>query len=125
MHQTLTLGGPKVDVAVTAQLSVRERIAAEIEASETVSTRVIQSDGLLMVHAIAKPVGEYWDIAYAGGARGEEIAELADLEERVYKRYGLRLQDIVMERQEIDRPHPLFPFSASHTYVRLCPKVAL
>ncbi|MDH6705393.1 hypothetical protein P3T27_002103 [Kitasatospora sp. MAA19] len=100
-------------------------VAAEIARSETISVNVVRSDHLLMVHHIASGVGEYWDISYANCLSELEILELVDLEERLLVRTGSRLADLVVERIEEPRPHPLFPASSSYTYVRLCPKVAL
>jgi hypothetical protein len=108
------------DMQVTSRLAVLD----EIESSKTIRTRITQDTNLLIVHSIANPVGEYWDIAYGDNLSDREIQDLVDLEERVWKDYGVLLIDITIERQENQFPHPLFPSSPNHTYVRLCPKVA-
>jgi hypothetical protein len=108
------------DMQVTSRLAVLD----EIESSKTIRTRITQDENLLIVHSIASPVGEYWDIAYGDNLSDREIQDLVDLEERVWKDYGVRLIDITIERQENRFPHPLFKSSPNHTYVRLCPKVA-
>jgi hypothetical protein len=108
------------DMQVTSRLA----LLAEIDASKTIRTRITQDENLLIVHTIANPVGEYWDIAYGDNLSDPEIQELLDLEERVWKDYGVLLIDVTIERQENQFPHPLFPSSPNHTYVRICPKAA-
>ncbi|MFJ2187815.1 hypothetical protein ACIOJE_07570 [Kitasatospora sp. NPDC087861] len=54
-----------------------------------------------------------------------EISEMVDLEERIFRTFGFRLRDIEVEREEIPRPHPHLSGGTAHTFVRLCPKVAL
>ncbi|MGW2539329.1 hypothetical protein ACWC5I_00270 [Kitasatospora sp. NPDC001574] len=100
-------------------------MAAQIAHSETRSSNVIQTESLAIAHHIATEVGEYWDIVYAGCINDDEIDELVDLEERVFQRYGVRLERLVVERKESARPHPWFPHCDSYTYVRLCPRMAL
>ncbi|MFF1908635.1 hypothetical protein [Kitasatospora sp. NPDC058218] len=111
--------------SLPAVLPRRELVAAEIEASKTVSTRVVRSDSLLIIHHEACPVGEYWDICYGNDLTDAEILEFIDLENEVLARISARLRDIEVERQENDWPHPYFPDSPRHTYVRLCPKVVV
>ncbi|WP_406153588.1 hypothetical protein OH797_31965 [Streptomyces anulatus] len=111
--------------APSAQVERRLTALEQIESSQTIRTKITQGQHLLVVHSIADPVGEYWDIAYGDLISAEEISEFIDLEERVWKDYGVRLIDITVERQENPWPHPMFPDCASHTYVRLCPKAAL
>ncbi|MFM9464125.1 hypothetical protein ACKI1K_14900 [Streptomyces scabiei] len=108
----------------TSQVERRLAVLDLIESSKTIRTRITQDDNLLIVHSIADPVGEYWDVAYGDNLSSQEIQDLVDLEERVWKDYGVRLIDITVERQENRFPHPLFS-SPNHTYVRLCPKAAL
>ncbi|MGW0876683.1 hypothetical protein ACWD3Z_40340 [Streptomyces sp. NPDC002740] len=95
-----------------------------IESSKTLKTKITRDDNLLMVHTIATGVGEYWDIAYGEYLSDGEIDELVNLEERVWKDYGVRLIEVTIDRQENDFPHPMFQNSKRHTYVRICPKVA-
>jgi hypothetical protein len=108
-----------------AQVKRRLTVLDEIESSSTVRTKITQDENLLIIHSIAHPVGEYWDIAYGDNLSDREIQDLVDLEERVWKDYGVLLVDITVERQENGFPHPLFKSSPNHTYVRLCPKAAL
>lgn len=114
----LSLASPNTEV------ERRLTVLDQIESSQTVQTRITRDDNLLMVHTIATEVGEYWDIAYGEHLSDHEIEELVNLEERVWRDYGVRLIDITVDRQENDFPHPLFHNSKHHTYVRLCPKAA-
>lgn len=107
------------------RLASRLAVLREIEEGETIKTRVIHSDNYLIVHHISTRVGEYWDLAYGDSLSDNEFEELVDLEEKVFKRYGVRAKDIAVLREENPWPHPMFPASEAHTYVRLCPKVVL
>ncbi|MFC9231342.1 hypothetical protein ACFTZI_20655 [Streptomyces decoyicus] len=120
------MAGTVISLAVP-NIKVVRRLAAleQIESSNTIQTRVTRDDNLLIIHSIASPVGEYWDVTYGEHLSDREIEELVDLEERVWKYYGVRLIDITVERQENRFPHPMFRNSKHHTYVRLCPKAAL
>lgn len=119
------MAGTVLSLAVpNTQVERRLAVLDLIEASNTIQTRITRDDNLLMVHTIATGVGEYWDITYGENLSDGEIQELVNLEERAWRDYGVRLIDITVERQENDFPHPLFPNSKHHTYVRLCPKAA-
>ncbi|MFE4513779.1 hypothetical protein ACFRMQ_06205 [Kitasatospora sp. NPDC056783] len=100
-------------------------MAAQIADSKTIEVRLTQAENLVIAHHTATVVTEYWDIVYAPCLTDEEIAELVDLEEQIFMRYGIRPEHMVVTREENDYPHPWFPGSKSHTYSRLCPKVAL
>ncbi|MEU3825215.1 hypothetical protein AB0F36_07800 [Streptomyces sp. NPDC029080] len=108
-----------------AQVERRLAVLDEIESSETIRTKITTGEHFLIVHSIAKPVGEYWDIVYAACISDGEIMEFVDLEERIWKDYGVRLKEATIERQENDWPHASWPNCKSHTYVRICPKAAL
>ncbi|MCX4685461.1 hypothetical protein OG401_14240 [Kitasatospora purpeofusca] len=111
--------------------SKTNEVAAQIADSKTVEVRVSQTENLVIAHSMAVSnhhivpmVIEYWDIVYNPSVTDAEINELVALEERVFVRYGIRLERMVVEREENKFPHPWFT-SDTHTYVRLCPKVAV
>ncbi|MFB7906428.1 hypothetical protein ACFC1T_08390 [Kitasatospora sp. NPDC056076] len=87
--------------------------------------RVTRSDGLVVIYHAETPMGEVWDICYADNLGEEDIDELIGLEGKLITRYGRRLDELAVQRLENPWPHPDFLGSQMHTFVRICPKVAL
>ncbi|MGW3232458.1 hypothetical protein [Kitasatospora sp. NPDC001095] len=87
--------------------------------------RVMRSDGLVVIYHAKSSIGEVWDVCYADNLGEGDIAELVDLEGQLLARYGRRLDELIVRRLENAWPHPDFAGSQAHTFVRICPKVAL
>lgn len=102
------------------------QVRAEIDRSEDVQDpEVIEGDGLLIVHSVTEPAGQYWDVVYSDAMTRVDELTLGDLFQEVYEQTGFQGSEIEVERETNLRPHPLMPGSNWHTYIRLCPKVAM
>ncbi|MFB8199405.1 hypothetical protein [Kitasatospora purpeofusca] len=101
----------------------KAEVAAQIADSVTVSSSLFQTENLVIAHHVATGVGEYWDIVYAARITDAEISELVELEEQIIRRFGARLEELVVKRDESFEPHPWFPGCNSYTFVRICPRM--
>ncbi|MFJ7907516.1 hypothetical protein [Kitasatospora sp. NPDC096204] len=87
----------------------------------SIAVHTIRTDNLLMLHHTMESGAEYWDIAYASNCGDDDVMELVDLEALLLQRYGRRLDELVVERLNVARPHPRFAGSSAFTYVRIDP----
>lgn len=111
MHEALSLS------RATKVASVR----AEIKASTSLSVKVQRWDELLILRHTADPVGEYFDIVFGDNMSWDEQEELAEL----CIELGHGIEELEVQHDHFDHPHPQFLTSKTFTFVRICPKVAL
>ncbi|MFJ5066545.1 hypothetical protein ACIQC7_09035 [Kitasatospora sp. NPDC088556] len=99
----------------------RSKAGAGGTAGRPTVVATIRTDNLLMFHYIGSNGAEIWDIAYSVDCVDADIAELVDLEDELLRRYGRRLDELVVKRLDVARPHPDFVGSKAFTYVRISP----